>query len=204
MAGVRLQTLSGPGLAAALPAVARLRIAVFREWPYLYEGTLSYEEGYLAGFAQARDAVIVAALAGDEIVGAATAAPLGQHSPEFAPLFSGRGIDPDRVFYFGESVLLAAWRGQGLGHGFFDHRERAARLARTSGGAPYSHAAFCGVVRAADDPRRPRGYVPLDAFWTKRGFRMVPGMVGSYSWQEIGGGAVQEHPMQFWLKGLSA
>lgn len=200
---VRLETLGGADLAAALPHVARLRIAVFREWPYLYAGTQDYEEHYLGELAKAPDAVIVAAFDGPDIVGAATASPLRQHSPEFAPLFAARAIDSDTVFYFGESVLLPAYRGQGLGHGFFDHRERAARAAVTPDGRRFGHAAFCGVVRATDDPRRPHAYEPLDPFWRKRGFAPVSGMVGTYSWKEVGAEAEAEHPMQFWLRALN-
>lgn len=198
----RLETLSGQQLTAALPAVARLRIAVFREWPYLYEGSLAYEEKYLAEFAKAPDAVIVAAWDKDQIVGAATAAPLAQHTTQFLQLFDARGYDPQRVFYFGESVLLPAWRSKGLGHGFFDHREAAARRASNERGEGYKHAAFCSVVRAVNDSHRPVGYTPLDAFWRKRGFEMVPGMIGSYSWREIGSDAETDHAMQFWLKAL--
>ena len=50
---VRVATLAGRELAQGLPALARLRIAVFRDWPYLYDGTLTYEEKYLARFAAA-------------------------------------------------------------------------------------------------------------------------------------------------------
>lgn len=201
--GVRLETLCGGELAEALPAVARLRIEVFRDWPYLYDGNYAYEKHYLAELARAPDAVIVAARDGSEIVGASTAAPLVQHSPQFAPLFADRGIDPATVFYFGESVLLSAWRGKRLGHGFFDYREAAARAARTADGRRYGHAAFCGVVRAADDRRRPADYTSLEAFWTKRGFAPVVGMVGSYAWKEIDADGETEHPMQFWLKALT-
>lgn len=199
---VRLETLKGRGLAAALPHVARLRIAVFREWPYLYEGTQDYEEHYLAELAKSGHAVVVAAFDGPEVVGAATAAPLKQHSPEFAPLFEKHGLEPETVFYFGESVLLPAFRGQGLGHGFFDHREAAARAAITGDGRRFGHAAFCGVVRSPDDPRRPPAYAALDPFWRKRGFTQVADMIGSYSWKEIGDEAETRHPMQFWLKAL--
>jgi GNAT superfamily N-acetyltransferase len=199
---VRLEALTGVKLTAAIPVLAQLRIAVFREWPYLYDGHPAYEEKYLGELAKARDGVIVAALDGTEIVGAATAAPLAQHSPDFAPLFADLSIDPDRVFYFGESVLLPAWRGQGIGHRFFDRREAAALDARTSSGARFTHAAFCGVVRATDDPRQPPDYTPLDAFWQRRGFELVQGMFGSYSWKEIGAAEETEQLMQFWLKRL--
>ena len=44
-----------------LPDLARLRITVFRDWPYLYDGTLDYEQEYLAKFAAAKGAVCVIA-----------------------------------------------------------------------------------------------------------------------------------------------
>ena len=39
-ASTTLEILSGAALLPHLDDVARLRIAVFRDWPYLYDGTL--------------------------------------------------------------------------------------------------------------------------------------------------------------------
>ena len=39
-------------LEAALGDVAALRIAVFRDWPYLYDGDADYEARYLDTYAQ--------------------------------------------------------------------------------------------------------------------------------------------------------
>jgi hypothetical protein len=39
-----VRALTGADLAPALADVARLRIAVFRDWPYLYDGDLAYEK----------------------------------------------------------------------------------------------------------------------------------------------------------------
>ena len=44
---IRVEPLTGPALIRALPALARLRITVFREWPYLYEGTVAHEFQHL-------------------------------------------------------------------------------------------------------------------------------------------------------------
>ena len=41
----------------------------------------------------------------------------------------------------------------------------------------FTHCAFCAVVRPPDHPLRPAGYVPLDAFWTARGYAKVEGVV---------------------------
>ena len=126
---IKIEPLTGRPLAPVLPDLARLRIEVFRDWPYLYDGTLEYEQGYLAKFAAAQDTIIVVARDGEAVVGASTASPMTGHADEFAAAFRARGLDPEATYYFGESVLLPAYRGQGIGHVFFDQREAQVRLA---------------------------------------------------------------------------
>ena len=46
-----VRSLTGDDIKSVLPDLARLRMIVFRDWPYLYDGTLEYEEEYLAKFA---------------------------------------------------------------------------------------------------------------------------------------------------------
>ncbi|MFM9941442.1 MAG: GNAT family N-acetyltransferase [Hyphomicrobiaceae bacterium] len=194
---VTVEPLTGPALLAALPDLARLRITVFRDWPYLYDGSLAYEQGYVEKFAKSPGAVIVAARDGDRIVGAATASPMVGHADAFAEPFRARGYDIARICYFGESVLLSAYRGHGIGHAFFDAREAHARTL-----PDVTHTVFCGVVRPADHPLRPADYVPLDAFWMKRGYHKLEGLVGSFAWLDIGETAKTAKPMQFWMKAL--
>jgi GNAT superfamily N-acetyltransferase len=191
-----VRPLTGAALQAALPDLARLRITVFAAWPYLYAGSEDYEREYLAEFTASPDAVLVAAYDGERIVGAATASPLIAQDDYIREPFVAAGIDPAGEFYFGESVLLPDYRGQGIGHAFFDHREAAAR----AWGA--RHASFCAVVRPADHPARPADYVPLDAFWGKRGYAPVPGLVGSFAWQDHGEAEETAKPMQYWTRDL--
>jgi hypothetical protein len=80
---------------------------------------------------------------------------------------------------------------------FFEHREAQARRA----GAQYS--TFCAVIRAPDDPRRPPDYVPLDAFWRRRGYTHRPDFVCTMSWKEVGAATESEHRLSFWMKSLS-
>jgi GNAT superfamily N-acetyltransferase len=125
--GVAIKPLTGHQIAIAVADLASLRITVFADWPYLYDGDLAYEEDYLREFAEAQDAVLVLARDGERAVGAATASPMMAQKPEFRAPFEERGLDCSSLFYFGESVLLASYRGQGIGHAFFDHREAQAR-----------------------------------------------------------------------------
>lgn len=191
----RIECCHGAAVTPHLPAVAALRIAVFRDWPYCYEGSADYETQYLATYARSPRSLFVLAFDGDDVVGASTAVPLADEVAAFREPFTHRGIDPAQVFYFGESVLLPAWRGRGLGHAFFDAREARAREL----GLPVT--AFCAVERDAGDPRRPPGHRDNDVFWRKRGYRRQDDMFCELEWQETGEPSPQMHRLRFWLRG---
>ena len=193
---LRVEALTGPALEAALDDVARLRIAVFRAFPYLYDGDVNYERRYLQVYRESASALLVGAFDGERLVGAATGTPAEDHAGEFGAALAGTGLPLTDIFYCAESVLLPEYRGQGVGHRFFDLREAHARaLGRR-------HAAFCGVVRPDDHPARPEAYRPLDAFWRARGYAPVPGAVAEYAWRDIGAAEETRKPMQFWMRRL--
>jgi len=193
---VEVRSLTGAALDAALDDVARLRIAVFRDWPYLYDGSLDYERRYLESYRASETAVVVGAFDGARLIGAATGTPLEDHAEDFAAPFAGTGLPLATVFYCAESVLLPAYRGHGLGHAFFDAREAHARaLGR-------SFSAFCSVLRPADHPMRPADYRPLDGFWRKRGYEPMPGVVARFRWTDLGDDEQTEKPLQFWGRAL--
>ena len=188
--------LTGQELQGALPQLAALRIEVFRDYPYLYDGSLAYEESYLTALNESKDSLIVAAADGDKIVGCATGSALQGHHQEFAAPFLEHGFDPAQVFYCGESVLLPGYRGRGLGHIFFERREAHAKA------RGYRYSAFCGVVRPGDHPLKPATYSPLDTFWKKRGYRRAEGMIALFRWKDIDQSEETDHPMQFWMRDL--
>ena len=111
----------------AFDDLARLRITVFRAFPYLYDGDIAYERNYLRTYMHSPGAVIIGAFDGPRMVGAATASPLGDHFAAFARPFAAAGLEPGSIFYFGESVLLPDYRGTGIGVRFILEREHAAR-----------------------------------------------------------------------------
>jgi len=198
MSALGFRTVTGADLPPFIPALARLRIAVFRDWPYLYEGDQSYEERYLRIYAESRQAAVVLALHGAEVVGASTCLPLTDETGNVQAPFRAAGIAIERVFYFGESVLLRAYRGAGAGVRFFEEREAHAR--RVSG---CDIAAFCAVQRPPDHPARPADAVPLDAFWRKRGFTPAPSLACEMQWKEVGAAEETPHRLAFWLKSLT-
>jgi GNAT superfamily N-acetyltransferase len=198
VSALAFRVVTGADVLAYVPALARLRIAVFRDWPYLYEGNQSYEERYLRIYADSGGAAVVLAFDGAEAVGASTCLPLTHETANVQAPFIAAGIAPGRVFYFGESVLLRPYRGLGAGVRFF--REREAHARRVSG---CDIAAFCAVQRPPDHPARPADAVPLDAFWRKRGFTPYPALTCEMRWKDVGTTEESPHRLAFWLKSLT-
>ncbi len=197
MNDITLQVVSGENIHHYLDDLARLRMEIFRDYPYLYEGSMAYERNYLQTYIQAPNSLMVVALTGDDVIGVSTAVPLRYETENVLAPFIARGIDVNQVFYLGESVLRRAYRGRGLGVRFFAERER---FARELGGMKY--AAFCGVDRPADHPQRPADYEPLDAFWSRRGYHRQFGMHAWFSWRSVGEAQESTKQMNFWLKEL--
>ena len=195
----RVDVLRGGDVEGVVDELARLRIAVFREWPYLYDGDAAYEARYLAGYASNPRAVVVSVRAPDgSMVGAATGMPLADHDAALVEAVAGAGVDPAGTFYCAESVLLPAWRGRGLGHRFFDEREAHAR------GLGFERSCFCAVVRPDDHPARPADARSLVPFWEARGYRPLPGAVARLAWTDLGHDEETEKPLAFRVRELGS
>ena len=191
-----IETLGGAAIVPVIPEVARLRIDVFREYPYLYDGSEEHERTYLGRYADEPGSTVVIARAGGVIVGASSAIPMLRAGEEVIKPFRAAGVDPAQVYYYGESVLRREWRGHGIGVAFFAAREGRAREL----GFPV--VTFCAVERPADHPRRPPDYVPLNAFWTHRGYTRRPDLVCRFAWKEIDQAPASPKTLTFWVKNL--
>lgn len=194
---MELKVVQGEAANRYLDDLARLRIAVFRAFPYLYDGDVAYERDYLATYARSAESLFVLALDGGAVVGASTAIPMAAETDAFRAPFTAAGWDTGRIFYYGESVLLPDWRGRGIGVRFFEEREGHARRA-----GRFDYCCFSAVERPAGHPLRPADYEPLDAFWGRRGYVHRPELRTELSWRDIGEPAETLKPMSFWIRDI--
>ena len=187
--------VSGEAIRPYVEEVARLRIEVFREYPYLYNGSEDYEREYLSVYSASERSVIVLVIKDGQVVGASTGLPLEDADEAFQKPFEDAQMDISRIFYFGESVLRKSERGQGIGHRFFDEREIHARE------HGFSITTFCAVQRPSDHPMKPDAYRENNPFWIKRGYKKAAGMVAELSWEQIDQpGTETRNQLAFWFK----
>lgn len=168
--------------------LAKLRITVFREYPYLYEGDLSYEKEYLKVYENSPNAVVVLAVDGDRLVGASTGLPLIYADEAFQKPFQEKGFNLKEIYYFGESVLLSEYRGKGFGKRLFLEREKYAYSL-----PEIKITTFCAVEREKD-------YRKLDGFWASLGYTKHLDLFTFFPWKDIGENEETLKKMVFWLK----
>ncbi|MGV3561040.1 GNAT family N-acetyltransferase [Larkinella arboricola] len=197
MQSLSFQTKRGRKIESVFDGLAALRIAVFRDFPYLYEGTIEYEKTYLETYARSDRSFLFAVYDGPKMVGATTCIPLQDETAEVRKPFETSDFDLTTLFYFGESILLPEYRGLGLGHRFFDEREAHAQSFGT-----FKTACFCAVERPEDHPAKPADYRPNDAFWIKRGYKKEPSLRSTMEWPDVGEEVSTPKPMVYWMREL--
>lgn len=192
-----IKTVSGQGIEQYLSDLALLRIEIFREYPYLYDGSVGYEEKYLSTYISSKGSIAVLVFDDDQLVGASTGLPLVDETDEFKKPFLAHGIDPKTVFYCGESILKKKYRGKGIYSVFMNEREaHAKRLGK------FDLICFCAVSREKHHPLKPKDYIPLDEIWNKYGYKKVPFLKTNYFWKDIDKDEETPKEMIFWIKNL--
>lgn len=191
-----LKVVRGKDILAYINELAKLRIDVFKEYPYLYDGDFDYEANYLKTYTQSEQSILVLVLENQKIVGASTGIPLTDETEDLKYPFLVKGLGISKYYYFGESILLPHCRGKGIYPQIFTARELAAREA----GCFYS--TFCAVDRSQSNYIIPADYRDLSSFWQRLGYVKQPELRATLEWKQID--EIQSSPktLIFWVKKL--
>jgi GNAT superfamily N-acetyltransferase len=194
---IKAHALTGSNIQAHLNTIAKLRVDVLREYPNLYAKDVQTEKRHLKKYIHIPEAVIVIISDCTTLVGAAGGLPLLHETKEIQKPFAQQGWDLSSIFYFEECMLLKSYRGRGIGHHFFDIREKHALSWKT-----YQKLCFFSVNRREGHPGKPKDYLPLDSFWLKQGFRNYPEIAHTVCWKDIGDPKPTEKSLTLWVKEL--
>lgn len=195
MPEIKIKTLKGKHILPFIEELAILRIAIFKEYPYCYDGSMKYESEYLKTYTDCNESTITIVMHDKKVIGASTAIPLEYEIEAFKNPF--RNENQSEIFYLGESVLLPEFRGKNIYRHLFQERETAALnygCKRTT---------FCAVERPQPDKRKPKNYASLEPVWSH--FKYIKNEKRStyFPWKDIGDHLESTKQMVYWEKWLT-
>lgn len=191
-----MMLLTGSNIESCLDALAALRLEIFREYPYLYEGLREDELCYLKSYVAAPDACVILSQESGTIEGAVTGMPLIHEDAQMLSGFTENSLDVEGFYYVGELLLYQAFRNRGLGSKLLGQMEAHIRSL-----GKYCKLTCATLERPDDHPARPLEYTPITRFLAHSGFVMLPGVTTQFPWRETDG-VKREHLMHFWVKEL--
>ena len=189
-----IQLVAGQEVEQYIDDLALLRISVFREYPYLYEGNMEYERSYLQKFVQGEDCIIAVVLDNGHVVGAVSGLPLALEEAEVRGPWK-KASSLDGVYYISEILLKPDYRGLGLGKQLMEALEEW-----VAASGKFTEIALATVVRPKDDPRRPATYRDAQRFFADRNYHIKEGVTCTIAWQEIDEADTTSKPLQFWSR----
>jgi len=157
---IKARALTGMAIEKHLDAIARLRIDILHERPDCSSRDLQAEKRYLRKYLTSEDSIVVIILDSSTLIGAATGIPLIHESADVQRPFLLREWDIASIFYLEGSVLLKDYQSRGIGHHFFDLREKHVIHKK-------KYTRLCFFSHASS-------HSLFNPFWIKQGFRMYP------------------------------
>ncbi|PLY03705.1 MAG: N-acetyltransferase [Desulfuromonas sp.] len=193
---VTIRILSGDAVREYLDDLASLRLEIFAEFPYLYQGKRADELAYLTSYAETDGARVILAEADGEVIGAATGMPLQHEDALLRDPVATSGADINRLYYVGELLFYRRWRGARLGQQLLATMEE--KIRRLGG---FDGIVCATVARPTDHPQRPADFIPIERFLARTGFAAIPGASTRFAWRELDG-VKREQTMLLWRKAL--
>lgn len=187
-----MQIIRGNEIADHIEELGQFRIAIFKEFPYLYAGDMDVERKYLAGTVS-EESILVTQRDEYGLLGVCTGLPLKNEQEQLKQPFVGCNID--EIFYIGEVMVRDGWRGKGIGSLLLS------TMIDTVDPIKYKKWFLCAVDREANHPLRPDNYRSPDSLWTKFGFKQQLHAKVYFAYKDIGNAVETNKPMNVWVRG---
>ncbi len=193
---ISLHYLSGAEAERYFNDIASMRINYFRDFPYLYEGSLKYEKEYLNTYFSSKNSLIIIALDNGNPVAFSSAIPLSEEMGEIKRSFIEASIDIENYLYIGEVIIQPEYRGKGLLRLFFECYESYARK------LGQNNLVFMTVNRPLNHPMRPNNYRQLEPLWQHMGYHIRSDVVISLPWKQVDTHKEEQNILDVWVKNI--
>lgn len=192
-----LKTFSGNEARRYSQQMASVYINIFKEFPYLYEGSIvECEKDYLERYFISKHSIISLVFNGERIIGASASLPLDAVE-EIKSAFLKKQVDTRKFLYIGGTVIEEPFRNLKLIKKISRSHETHAR---NNG---YSQIAFVAVRRDPSHPLRPIGYRPLEPIWQHLGYALIEGIEVRDKWKQIDTHQEEENSLDIWGKSVN-
>ena len=195
MSNINLSILKDIQISQYIEAIAQLRIDIFKEYPYLYDGYMEYETRYLKKFIDTPDSIIVILKDNGRIVGAITGLPLKYEDDIIKKPWLDQNKSMKDVYYFSEILIYPEYRGRGLGKQLFQAAEATAKDFKM-----YDCFTLATIIRTDRHPSKPANYQNLENFWIRNGYHKDETLICNIPWKEINETEESSKPLVFWVK----
>jgi GNAT superfamily N-acetyltransferase len=194
---IHLEIFQGESIIPYVKDIADLSVRIYKEYPYLYEGTEEEYLPFIEHYTQFNEGIACILFDSAKPIGVAIGMPMNEMREKYKdPFVNARPQEScDEVFYLGEVLLLKAHRGQGLGKKMYLELERKIQENKIM-----KKVCFCKIDETKRDPLMPNGYKPLDGFWKKLGFHKCEDIRVTVYWCNVNEESESPHEMVYWLK----
>ena len=191
---LRIESLSGSAATAKLGEWARLRIEIFSEYPYLYEGATKGEQAYLSTYLRTPRARILGLFEGAHVGGMATMAPLDACEDFAEDVVKATGLAPKTCLYVGDIIFEPRYRGRGLFNVCFNAAEDWGRA------HGFSHIVAAAIRTSPTDAGRPQDYRPIAGLFARVGLEKLSGVSMTATYPSTLSHRPEPHVLEYWHK----
>lgn len=190
-----IEVLKGNEVIPYLKKWIEIRLLFYKDYPYLYDGTMEGEEHYLRMYSNSENTLLVMAKRGEEIIGAVIGLPLPESPEENKDAFQEAGMLQEELFYLGDSIVTKEFKTSNVQEQMYHKFESAVKHLEK-----YRGIVVCEIERDVNDPKKVANDTFYELAWNNRGFIKEPNQTVLFSWQEIDDVESSDHRMVFWRK----
>ncbi len=193
---ITIKIVTGKDIASLLPFISEQRLKVFREYPYLYEGSFECEKEYLEGYNRSPNSAIAVAYDDGLLIGFLTGMPL-KFFEQNEESFKRNGLDAELFYYFGEVIVLPQQHRKSICMKLFEALEEHVKK------LGYSNSSFLTIITQENNPMHPINCEPIDIL-CELGYSKST-LTKTLDWltvQANNSSQRQSHTLVYWIKKL--